>query len=153
MWLNTLLTYPHWDVVVPALLHTLWIGILAAVGLGLAIRTVSVKRASLRYGLAVLALGAVLVGGVLAWATQERLAEIKQVQADVPVEGLLHVQTPSSQSSLGASVRHAPGTVLDQSEDTPTVLSFGWQSILAGFWCLGVILMLIRLAVALTCPR
>ena len=56
---------------VPALLHTLWIGALVAATLAAALRALPARRAELRYGLAVAALLALVAGGVAAWAAQE----------------------------------------------------------------------------------
>ena len=54
------------NTLVPALLHTLWIGLLSAVGLFLALQILPAKRARLRYALGMVALLAIFLGGLVA---------------------------------------------------------------------------------------
>lgn len=62
------------NTLVPALLHTLWIGLIAAAGLFLALQAIPSRRAKLRYALSIAALMSLFLGGLVVWELPEKPA-------------------------------------------------------------------------------
>ena len=77
-----ILSSQGWSNFVWALVHSLWIGALCAVGLGLFLRATPSDRADKRYNAGIFALTALIIGVLLAWGLLEvrsdRASAIKQ---------------------------------------------------------------------------
>ncbi len=94
--MSALLHSETWHSLVPALLHTLWIGAAAAVVLAAVLWVIPAARGNLRYGCSLLALCAVLAGGVLAWAWQEQIEPSNQADRPIiPASRQAHGPTPA----------------------------------------------------------
>jgi beta-lactamase regulating signal transducer with metallopeptidase domain len=134
---NTLLhwfTSPEWALAVKALLHTLWQGVLLAIALGLILR----RTASpvVRHRLALAALVAVVLAGIVTWAMQNRAATVVNVSGSsvvAPVEGI--------ERAMGDGQPAIVVTAFRQPEKTD---SARWTAWLALVWLAGAALMLGR---------
>lgn len=149
--MDTLLESDVWRSLLPALLHTLWIGAAITLILALVLRALPASRSELRYGLSILAMVALIMGGVLTWAIQQK-------GSSSPAPSLARVETfiPSNESGKTAS---DPGfiTPVDHLvsksprrrsapffDDAIAKSPFHWSSLGGGVWLIGVALMLVR---------
>ena len=105
-WFNA----PVWLPLVHALLHTLWQGALVASALFLALRSIPVRRADLRYGLSTAALALVLLLGLGSWA----LLDTPRPPA---------ASTAREDSLPAAAVTTAPGRLPARSPASPLILT------------------------------
>lgn len=150
MTLTTVFTHTFWQSLIPALLHTLWIGVLVSAMLAIALRRPSMTRANLRYALCLLSLLAILLGGVMAWAAHDRLAEMGLARGSDPTDTSSAHDTVPISTSTASGPGDMPGSNPSQGAAVSFSAPVAWESVIAVVWCLGVVLMSIRLGIALT---
>jgi beta-lactamase regulating signal transducer with metallopeptidase domain len=129
-----------------ALGHTLWQGALAGGALLVYLRRTPAQAANRRYGAALAALGAVLVGGLLTWSIlrYEPRGTYQSLGQDVAVADSIPASVPATPEPAGAreeSPAAAPGE--------PSAASDRRQVWIMEAWLAGVALMLVRLVAAM----
>ena len=126
----------EWTYVVSALLHTLWLGGLAAGGLYFMFRSNADPVA--RYRWCVSALLAVVVGGIVAWAVMARRPNPHQ---PIPVAATPAVIAPAAGEG---SVAASPPVALPTPATIDTSRPERWTPWLALIWLGGLVAMLVR---------
>ncbi|MCK4564710.1 MAG: hypothetical protein KAU94_08560, partial [Verrucomicrobia bacterium] len=130
------MTLQFLDTLVPALLHTLWIGLLSAVGLFLALQILPAKRARLRYALGIVALLAIFLGGLVAW----EWPEIKS-----PAPATAEQAIPSFDLSQPTNLSAQPAPVATPISLPPRKEKHDWQKWVGLLWMAGAGISLLRL--------
>ncbi len=131
-----------WQSLVPVLLHTLWIGAVAAIALTCVLRLLPASRNDLRYLVSLGALVIVVGGGLVAWGalTWEGEKEMESSTAEVETTDIV----------LKNEERPLQDSAPLQSESGGSVaIAFDWHSWLAFVWLIGVVFMLSRFFLAL----
>lgn len=142
-----------------ALLHTLWIALLAASLLAAILRYLPASRAPLRYAAAMLTQLLIVVAALVTWACLDlaavqspmAAATIKTEQAGTPpssrlterVPGVIQPVTHNVFNESGESVEAVAGL-----SSGPTPDHAAWTRYVAALWLAGVVLMLVRMALA-----
>ncbi len=127
------------ETLVPALLHTLWIGLLSAIFLYTALRAVSAARVSLRYALGLVSLLAVFLGGLLAWELPKTPAENR---THAIIQG-----SPSHSSDLSLTSEPVASPVAFHATAAAPrpVGKTDWWKIAGILWMLGTVISLLRM--------
>ncbi|MBA4148595.1 MAG: carboxypeptidase regulatory-like domain-containing protein [Verrucomicrobia bacterium] len=129
-----------WSHVIQALLHTLWIGGVATLGLFVVLRRA--VRPEVRYRWCVAAMTFVFLGGLIAWGVlQEQASREVAVYSEVSHETYMSHVTHVSHGNE----QKAPAAVTTQ--PLPSTSSVPWTPWLALVWLVGLALMLARSAV------
>ena len=147
-----------------ALFHTLWIALLSAASLGLTLRCLPASRAELRYAASVVAQLAIVLAALATWAGLDLAALQPPVTAATmhPQQGValaasqLAEPLPTEAKSLGIDVLNESGRAAGavQTVEGAVAVSSGsagresWMSYVAAIWLAGVVLMLLRTALA-----
>ena len=138
---NRWLIAPAWVPLLHALFHTLWQGALAAGALFVALRVIPARRANLRYAVAVMILGIILLAGTGTWLLLVRSS------VDPELAGPAKSVVPAKVMMDGT--RKLPPAIFPV--DQPAVEPWtGWA---AGGWLLGVAMCLVRVGGALSSAR
>ncbi len=120
----------EWAMIVKALLHTFWIGALAAAGLGFVLR--GKPDPASRYRWCVGALLSVVLGGVVAWAVLQQRPTV--IHESVPQHLPVPVAAAQAHEAFSAGAM----------EQQPEVSQWRWTSLLALIWLGGMAAMLGR---------
>ncbi len=130
------LAAPEWARLVEALLHTLWQGAILAVGLGLMLRRV--HEPVWRYRFSLVALGAVMLSGLITWAVLMHPAASPGSAAPAADTAAVIAPTPSSDQ---------PTLIVQAAALAPQAARTNWTAWLAFVWLLGAAVMLGRAGV------
>ena len=123
------------NTLVPALLHTLWIGLIAAAGLFLALRIIPSRRTQLRYALSIAALLSLFLGGLVAWELPA-----KPAPRAAPVVQATEIETAPVAISNPQPIATPSAAAVEQN---PTHTN--WRQWLGIIWMAGATLSLLRL--------
>ena len=130
------LAAPEWARLVEALLHTLWQGVILAVGLGLVLRRV--HQPVWRYRFSLIALGAVMLSWLITWAVLMHPAASPGSAAPAVDTAAVITPTPSSDQ---------PTLIVQAAALAPQAARTNWTAWLAFVWLLGAAVMLGRAGV------
>lgn len=130
------LAAPEWARLVEALLHTLWQGAILAVGLGVVLRRV--HQPVWRYRFSLLALGTVMLSGLITWAVL--MHPSAPISAAAPVADNAAMVAPTLSSDQ-------PTLVVQAAALAPQAARANWTAWLAFAWLLGAAVMLGRAGV------
>ncbi len=126
-----------WRDVVWALLHSIWQACIIAVMLGLILRQISAKNASLRYWLSVGALGSLVLASFF---THHVRMEVRNVSAASVMEQSLDDVGVSPIASRSPSVAAIPKVIPPKAG----TVGNNWMAFAALFWVIGVLAMVMR---------
>ena len=130
------LAAPEWARLVEALLHTLWQGAILAVGLGIVLRRV--HQPVWRYRFSLIALGAVMLSGLITWAVL--MHPSAPAGSAVPAADAAGMVAPTPSSDQ-------PTLIVQAAALAPQAARANWTAWLAFVWLLGAAAMLGRAGV------
>lgn len=141
-----------------ALLHTLWIALSVAGLLAITLRCLPASRASLRYAAAISAQLLIVLAALVTWscldlaATQPlaTAASIEQVQGSTPAPSWLPERVPGETEPAGTKVANGLGESFEAEASVASGAADhdAWTRYVAALWLVGVVLMLVRMALA-----
>lgn len=132
-----------WSHVIQALLHTLWIGGVATLGLFVALRFT--VRPEVRYRWCVVAMTLVFLGGLVTWGVLQEKASRRATQEAITIKGLSSVSFSNDVMVVTQAPDSAAVVSTAGSEDAISSPIF-WTPWLALLWLVGSALMLVRSA-------
>ncbi|NRB73469.1 MAG: carboxypeptidase regulatory-like domain-containing protein [Verrucomicrobiales bacterium] len=133
-----------WQALVPALLHTLWVGAVSALGLAAILRWLPASRGCLRYVFSLVGMLVVVMGGLVAWGVENRSGGIEAERVVLQSKTVLPIQSSTPEPSQSESVESALS-----SSEVSAGSALNWQAWAAALWLVGLALMLVRFFLAL----
>ncbi|MDF7800336.1 M56 family metallopeptidase [Pontiellaceae bacterium B1224] len=126
------------ETLVPALLHTLWIGLLSASLLFVALRATPGKCTRLRYALGLMALLSIFIGGLFAWELPQQPDQVSNViMQDGPSSPLDPISV--YESPVAPIISHSSATPTQPAGKTD------WRKVAGMVWMAGALISLLRL--------
>ncbi|MBN2704262.1 MAG: M48 family metalloprotease [Pontiellaceae bacterium] len=144
------------ETLVPALLHTLWIGLISAVLLFAALRITKASSVRLRYSLGIAALLSVILGGLFAWERPEAEQKTQSAPTDSPTRTSSLATATSLSETESAVVPSVENVVVhaNPAVSVPNVRALNkpmeikqmdWRKPIGLCWMLGALISLLRL--------
>lgn len=136
------ITNVSWEVIVRAMLHTLWQGAAVALCLWCVLRVLPARLAQLRYVAASLSLAGILVGGMLTWSVLDRRGEAPAALRQPAV------REPSRATAITFNAGDAQSDVSPRSESDSIAprASIPWTTWAGWSWAVGAVVLLLRTA-------